>query len=153
MWIRFTATSIVLTAFTAGSGVAQGIMNAEEFDAFTRGKTFYYGVDGNEYGAEEYLPNRRVIWTFLDGQCQNGIWYEANGMICFEYEQIENRQCWTFHQSDNGGLIARFQDDPEELDFWETGVLEPHLILADLISIFHPEILPGHELKYYARLD
>ena len=119
MWIGFTATSIVLAAFTAGSGVAQGIMNAEEFDAFTRGKTFYYGVDGNEYGAEEYLPNRRVIWTFLDGQCQNGIWYEANGMICFEYEQIENRQCWTFRQSDNGGLIARFQDDPEELELYE----------------------------------
>jgi iron complex transport system substrate-binding protein len=37
-------------------------------------------------------------------------------------------------------------------DFWETGVMEPHLILADLIRIFHPELLPGHELKYYRQL-
>jgi len=37
-------------------------------------------------------------------------------------------------------------------DFWEAGVLEPHLILADLIRIFHPGLLPGHELRYYERL-
>ncbi len=37
-------------------------------------------------------------------------------------------------------------------DFWETGVMEPHLILADLIRIFHPGLLPGHEFRYYERL-
>ncbi len=38
-------------------------------------------------------------------------------------------------------------------DFWESGVMAPHLILADLISIFHPEILPDHELMYYKQLE
>ena len=38
-------------------------------------------------------------------------------------------------------------------DFWESGVMAPHLILADLISIFHPEVLPDHELVYYKRLE
>ena len=94
-------------------------MSAEEFDRFTRGKTFYYGVDGQAYGAEEYLPNQRVIWTFLDGRCQNGIWYEDNGMICFEYDHLEDRQCWSFRESPRGGLIARFQDDPGELELYE----------------------------------
>jgi len=37
-------------------------------------------------------------------------------------------------------------------DFWESGVMAPHLILADLISIFHPEVLPDHELVYYTML-
>jgi len=37
-------------------------------------------------------------------------------------------------------------------DFWEKGVMEPHLILADLISIFHPNVLQGHELVYYEQL-
>ncbi len=37
-------------------------------------------------------------------------------------------------------------------DIWETGVLEPHIILADLVSIFHPGMLPGHELVYYEKL-
>jgi iron complex transport system substrate-binding protein len=38
-------------------------------------------------------------------------------------------------------------------DFWEKGVMEPQLILADLIRIFHPGILPGHELRYYQQLQ
>jgi iron complex transport system substrate-binding protein len=38
-------------------------------------------------------------------------------------------------------------------DFWESGVMAPHLILADLINIFHPEILPDHELVYYNHLE
>jgi iron complex transport system substrate-binding protein len=37
-------------------------------------------------------------------------------------------------------------------DFWETGVMEPQLILADLIRIFHPGLLQGHELRYYEQL-
>ena len=37
-------------------------------------------------------------------------------------------------------------------DYWESGLINPHLILADLISIFHPELLPGHELHYYKKI-
>ena len=44
---------------------AQSPMSAEEFDAYTQGKTFYYAENGNAYGGEEYLRNRRVRWSFL----------------------------------------------------------------------------------------
>ncbi|MDB5104706.1 MAG: periplasmic binding protein [Fibrobacteres bacterium] len=37
-------------------------------------------------------------------------------------------------------------------DFYETGASRPDLILADLISVFHPELLPGHSLRWYRRL-
>jgi len=37
--------------------------------------------------------------------------------------------------------------------FWESGVMAPHLILADLISIFHPEVLSDHELVYYKPVE
>lgn len=37
-------------------------------------------------------------------------------------------------------------------DFYETGHTEPEVILADLISIFHPELLPDHKLVYYKHL-
>jgi len=37
-------------------------------------------------------------------------------------------------------------------DFWETGPLNPDKVLADLIYIFHPELLPKHELYYYRKL-
>lgn len=38
-------------------------------------------------------------------------------------------------------------------DFWESGVVRPDLVLADLIKIFHPAILPQHKLYYYQKLD
>ena len=34
-------------------------------------------------------------------------------------------------------------------DYWENGLVEPHIILKDLIKIFHPEIIPNHQLVYY----
>ncbi|MFP4566436.1 MAG: ABC transporter substrate-binding protein [Spirochaetaceae bacterium] len=37
-------------------------------------------------------------------------------------------------------------------DYFESGYLRADLVLADLIAIFHPEILPDHELYYYRRL-
>ena len=37
-------------------------------------------------------------------------------------------------------------------DYWETGVTVPSLILADLIRIFHPELLPDHEFYFYEKL-
>ncbi|MBC2601931.1 ABC transporter substrate-binding protein [Puniceicoccus vermicola] len=37
-------------------------------------------------------------------------------------------------------------------DFWESGSVYPDRVLADLIAIFHPELLPGHEFTYYQRL-
>jgi len=37
-------------------------------------------------------------------------------------------------------------------DFWESGVVNPHVVLQDLVYIFHPEILPEHELIYYEQL-
>lgn len=38
-------------------------------------------------------------------------------------------------------------------DFWESGVTHPHLVLADLIAILHPEVLPDHELYYYQQVQ
>ena len=37
-------------------------------------------------------------------------------------------------------------------DYWERGLVEPHRVLADLIFIFHPQLLPNHELQYLRRL-
>ncbi|PJF36926.1 MAG: ABC transporter substrate-binding protein [Candidatus Thermofonsia Clade 1 bacterium] len=38
-------------------------------------------------------------------------------------------------------------------DYFESGVIRPQVILADLIKIFHPELLPDHELVYYRQLE
>ncbi|MFD3191349.1 hypothetical protein ACFMPD_13875 [Sedimentitalea sp. HM32M-2] len=110
----FTILLLLLTAPAA----AQSPMSADAFDAYTRGKTLFYGFDGEAYGVERYLDGRRVIWSFLDGQCKEGIWYEEAGQICFIYEDRLDPQCWTFVQS-GGGLIARFEDNPDATELYE----------------------------------
>jgi iron complex transport system substrate-binding protein len=37
-------------------------------------------------------------------------------------------------------------------EYWEVGVAHPDVVLADLIKIFHPALLPEHELVYYRPL-
>ena len=38
-------------------------------------------------------------------------------------------------------------------DYWETGLVEPHVVLKDMIKIFHPDILPNHQLVYYKIIE
>lgn len=37
-------------------------------------------------------------------------------------------------------------------DYYEAGVVEPQVILKDIVKIFHPELLPDHELVYHTQL-
>jgi len=36
---------------------------------------------------------------------------------------------------------------------WESGIVHPEKVLADLVHVFHPERLPQHEFVYYQRLE
>jgi len=83
-------------------------MTGAEFEAYTTGRTLFYGSGGQPYGAERYLENRQVQWSFLDGECKDGSWYEDGPMICFVYDDAYDPQCWTFTR-DATGLIARFE--------------------------------------------
>ncbi len=38
-------------------------------------------------------------------------------------------------------------------DYWESAVVRPDRLLGDLISIIHPELMPGYEQYYYRRLQ
>jgi iron complex transport system substrate-binding protein len=37
-------------------------------------------------------------------------------------------------------------------DIWERGINHPEEVLADLIKVFHPDLLPDHEFIYYEQL-
>ncbi|MCP5499620.1 MAG: ABC transporter substrate-binding protein [Leptospiraceae bacterium] len=36
--------------------------------------------------------------------------------------------------------------------YWERGMINPHEILSDLIKIFHPDLLPDHQLIYFDKV-
>ena len=110
----------LLWLVAATATAAQTPMSPEEFERYTTGKTLFYGAPGTAYGAEQYLPGRRVIWTFLDGECQEGHWFAADGLICFSYEGLpDGPQCWSFYASENG-LTARYENDPAATELIET---------------------------------
>lgn len=98
--------AVLLLAAPPGNAAMPG----DEFDAMTRGKTLLYTLDGVFHGLERHLGNRRVEWTFGDGICYAGYWYETGDDICFVYEGIEGAQCWRFEDRP-GGLTATFVED------------------------------------------
>lgn len=98
---------------------ADPAMTADQFDAYTRGKTFYFAENGRDYGGEEYLENHRVRWSFLDGHCKDGVWYEEAGQICFVYDDSPAPQCWSFFDGPDG-LVARFENNPAATTLYET---------------------------------
>ncbi|SPJ27489.1 hypothetical protein TRM7615_00979 [Falsiruegeria mediterranea M17] len=118
---------MILLSLCAAPVAAQGLMTAEEFDAYTQGKTLFYGNGGEVYGVERYMAGRRVVWSFLDGDCKEGVWYEQGGQICFIYEERLDPQCWSFEQTSRG-LIARFEDDPEGTELYEAEDLDEEMI-------------------------
>ena len=38
-------------------------------------------------------------------------------------------------------------------DYWENGITNPDELLKDLIKIFHPNVLPEYQLKYYKKIE
>lgn len=117
--MRPLAAPLCLALALAAPALAQDAMSAEEFDRYATGKTLFYNAEGAPYGAEQYLPGRRVIWTFLDGECAEGVWYEAGGQICFRYDhEPQAPQCWSFFRAPLG-LTARYENDPADRELIE----------------------------------
>jgi iron complex transport system substrate-binding protein len=59
------------------------------------------------------------------------------------FKAFQSHQVYTYHArlGPTGGN-----------EYLESGYLRPDLILKDLVKIAHPEVLPDHQLYYYARL-
>ena len=110
--------ALILLLLSPLPAAAAEYMSGEAFEAYTRGKTLFFGQNGAPYGAEIYLDNRRVKWSFLDGECKEGQWYEEGEMICFVYEDDPSPHCWTFQLSGER-LIARFENNPAATELYE----------------------------------
>ena len=87
-------------------------LSGDAFEALTRGKVMNHFQFGGMYGAEEYLPGRRVIWQDGEG-CMRGHWTEASpGLLCFRYDGTAETWCWAYIQRADGGFDALLDGKP-----------------------------------------
>lgn len=87
-------------------------------------------------GSAEYWVNLNQMWLTTDEMLADDERYA-------EFDAFENGNVW------NNNLA---QNDMGGNDYFETGFTNPNLILADLIAILHPDLLPDHEFNLYRPL-
>jgi hypothetical protein len=120
--------------FITTTAQAEAPMNAAEFDAYVTGRIVSFGVEDNAgFGVEQYLENRRVIWSRGDGTCTNGVWYESKGNICFRYDGDPEPKCWAIYR-DGDGMRAVYATRPNTTVIFETEDYSVPLICDGLSS-------------------
>ncbi len=138
-------------------------------------------MSGIVYGDTWYLPGGKNYAgrLFEDAGC-NYLWADdpSNGFLEFRFEAVfqkaRDADLWigvgSYRSLDEikaaEARYARFkafqrsqvytynarQGDKGGSEYLELGYLRPDLILKDLVKIAHPDLLPGYELYFYARL-
>jgi iron complex transport system substrate-binding protein len=82
-------------------------------------------------------------------------WLNTSGWMSIDDALAADERCADFAALQNQRMYnnnARVNENGGN-DYWESGVANPHLVLADLIKVFHPELVPDHEFVYYRQLD
>jgi iron complex transport system substrate-binding protein len=140
------------------------------FTGFNQSGTWY--VPGGESYVAQYLDDAgaRYLWAENDARGSLPLDFEA------VYERAKNADYWLHVSQDwestedviaQDQRYANFQALQQEQvynndarvnaaggnDYWESGIVNPDVVLADLIKILHPELLPEHELVYYRPLE
>lgn len=125
---------ILLLLALASPAAGQEAMTGSDFAAYTKGRTLTFALpDGSTHGVEQYLPNKRVIWSPAPGTCVIGKWYAQDGDICFVYENDDEPKCWRVYRTPRG-IRADFTNTPGST------------ILFEAIDSPEPLICPGPEL-------
>lgn len=125
LWQGVGMRYVITALFLAGPVHAETPMNGDQFEALMTGKTLTFSADGQPYGMEYYAPNRRVIWSFIGGECVTGEWYQDERAICFVYEyDPDEPKCWEVFE-DNGQIRAVFMNRPGMSVLYEMSEAEP----------------------------
>ena len=92
----------------------------------------------------------------MDAGMQADFWVNTHFRVTdLEGLLQEDERYRLFRSVLNGAVYNnnRYRFENGRSRFWDTGMTEPHILLQDLIAIFHPELLPDHTLRYYRRLQ
>lgn len=122
--MRYILALLLLTT----PALADTPLSGDAFEDLVQGKTLTFSNGVAPYGVEYYGPDRRVIWSFIGGDCVNGKWYEATGTggpnICFIYENDPTPKCWQVFD-ENGKIRANVVGAPGATVLYEAVEAEP----------------------------
>lgn len=182
-WLKFTALFFNQEAQAQQlfAGISKDYKSLEQLaQSVSQRPTVFTGFSHN---GTWYMPGgKSYVSQLLQDAGANYLWSESEslGSLPLDFEVVFNRaveanywinvsQDWRSRQdaisSDTRySQLAALQADrvfnntarvnaDGGNDYWESGVVNPHKVLADLIKIFHPELLPDHQLIYYQKLD
>jgi iron complex transport system substrate-binding protein len=78
----------------------------------------------------------------------NSFWFTAEDVLASDERYTEFAAFQAGNLYNNNALVNENGGNA----FYESGAANPHTILKDLVKIFHPELLPAHELVYYQQV-
>lgn len=127
----------------------------------------WYAPAGNGF-VSQFLKDAGADYVFADSL------HRGNLKIPFEllYSEVYNTDAWVkiFYSSDKPSRDQIANEDPRfqeiksfktnnifycntaDNDYFGDAIMEPDVILADLIYCFHPDLLPSRSNKYYLKL-
>lgn len=133
-------------------------------------KDVWYLPGGNSWGAM-FLKDANVVYPWsttdqtgslnlsIESVLAKGIdtdfWISPSQFTSYQEMEDANRHYLKFKafQNKNVYTFAKTKGATGGLLYFELGPNRPDLILKDLIHIFHPEILPEHELFFFKPLN
>jgi len=137
-------------------------------------------LSGKRFGGLWHVPaGNSYMGNFYKDAGVDYLWSDnpGTGSIALDFETVYNKahlaDFWCFKVGYNGNYSInrlaeeyKYYSDFEafktgniivcntmESDFYENGILEPHIILTDLISIFYPESIQDHNRKYFQMIN
>ncbi len=96
------------------------------------------------------LTVEKVVYEFADAV----VWVGSAANSLQELAQMDNKH--TYFKSYKSKSVYNFNKRSNAMganDFWEKGVSRPDLILADMIKILYPELMPDYEFVFVNRLE
>jgi iron complex transport system substrate-binding protein len=95
--------------------------------------------------------------SVLERAADADVWLNPDQLFWFSLDDVvtTDERFVNFTAYENGMIYnnnARLNESGWN-DYYESGVANPDVVLADLIAIFHPDLLLEHELYYYRQLE
>lgn len=95
------------------------------------------------------------IENVLDKEMNADFWINPDGMSNLSDIVRNDERNTLFKPFGTGEVYAALKRTAPNgaNDYWESGMVNPHLILEDYVRIFHPDVYPNRSFHFYKKLE